>query len=245
MTYNVTISRQSDIESPRTEYSPGIMVCHHGRYELGDSNANQELVNDLEAALNAVMLLRRPELAKQGYSCLDEQIPCRKGSDILIENPYYISGYLEYQSLQAAIETYTKYASLVPASLKIIFVPLYLYEHGDISISTSRFSCKFDSGQTGWIYITLAKLNELGYRWKRLSANRLKKAIDLLTEEVFIYDQYLAGDVFQFDVEDCNGNVIDSCGGFYGSDFDSNGMKDHLSGDLWQAARTSMEHINC
>src|SRR3989304_5726596 len=35
---------------------------------------------------------------------------------------------------------------------KIIFLPLYLYDHGGITMSTGAFSCPWDSGQVGFIY---------------------------------------------------------------------------------------------
>ena len=33
-------------------------------------------------------------------------------------------------------------------------VPLYCYEHGNITVSTGAFSCPWDSGQTGWVIST-------------------------------------------------------------------------------------------
>jgi hypothetical protein len=34
-------------------------------------------------------------------------------------------------------------------------LPLYLYQHSGMSISTTPFSCRFDSGQVGWAYVTI------------------------------------------------------------------------------------------
>jgi hypothetical protein len=34
----------------------------------------------------------------------------------------------------------------------LVILPLYLYDHGGITISCSPFSCPWDSGQVGWIY---------------------------------------------------------------------------------------------
>lgn len=33
-------------------------------------------------------------------------------------------------------------------------MPLYCYEHGNITVSTGAFSCPWDSGQTGWVIST-------------------------------------------------------------------------------------------
>ena len=40
---------------------------------------------------------------------------------------------------------------LVRATDKYVILPLYLYDHSGITISTGPFSCPWDSGQVGWI----------------------------------------------------------------------------------------------
>ena len=39
---------------------------------------------------------------------------------------------------------------------------------------------------------------------------------------------YLQGDVYSFHIQDDLGNVIDSCSGFYGTDWKNNGLSDYL-----------------
>ena len=47
---------------------------------------------------------------------------------------------------------------------KYVILPLYLYDHSGITMSTSVFSCPWDSGQVGWIYAEKKKLiEETGY----------------------------------------------------------------------------------
>ena len=46
--------------------------------------------------------------------------------------------------------------------------------------------------------------------------------------EIKTYDQELCGEVYGFSIEDSDGEVEDSCGGFYGSDLNENGMGDYL-----------------
>ena len=67
----------------------------------------------------------------------------------------------------------------------------------------------------------------------------LAKVEEYLKNEVEIYDQYLTGDVYGFDlvkVSTCDEGheheeSIDSCWGFYGSDIKENGMLDNLSSE--------------
>jgi len=51
----------------------------------------------------------------------------------------------------------------------VVCLPLYLYDHGGITMNTTGFACFWDSGQVGWIYVTKEKLRkETGYSDKEL-----------------------------------------------------------------------------
>lgn len=109
-----------------------------------------------------------------------------------------------------------------------ITLPLYLYDHSGITISTSPFSCPWDSGQVGIIYITKKKIVE-EYGWKKLGKNKRKKIIEYLVNEVECYDQYLTGDVYGFraielDEDGDELEELDSCWGYFGRDWKENGL---------------------
>ncbi len=114
---------------------------------------------------------------------------------------------------------------------KYIGHKLYLYEHGGITISTSPFSCRWDSGQVGYIYVSKEKVRE-EYGIKRVTDKWKDKILSYLDNEVKEFDQYITGDVYAFEVLDEDGDVLDSCCGFFGSDFEKNGMADHIDFSL-------------
>ena len=83
-----------------------------------------------------------------------------------------------------------------------------------------------------------------------------KNAENILKGAAKLYDDWAWGDVFGFKLEECipmvkltredfeagkfeevedeeEWNEIDSCWGFYGNDFETNGMKDHLPEEVW------------
>lgn len=98
-------------------------------------------------------------------------------------------------------------------------LPLYLYDHSGITMATSPFSCPWDSGQVGFIF---APRNAEG-----LTDDSIRK---VMQSEVEIYDQYLRGDVYQYEVEERHDGEwlpMDSCSGFYGADI-SNSMDRHI-----------------
>ena len=110
-------------------------------------------------------------------------------------------------------------------------LPLYLYDHSGITMNTGGFNCPWDSGQVGYIYVSKAQIRE-EWKVKRISPKLSKTIYAVLEDEVKIYDHYLTGEVFYYNVEPLFPFSFDededSCHGFYGSDFKTNGMADYL-----------------
>ena len=111
------------------------------------------------------------------------------------------------------------------ARKRAAILPLYLYDHSGITMSTRPFGCQWDSGQVGYIYATHEAIkNELGL--KRLSKKAKQKATSILINEVEVYDQYLTGDVYGYIITDKDDNEIEegSCWGFFGYDHKESGL---------------------
>ena len=101
-----------------------------------------------------------------------------------------------------------------------VILPLYLYDHGGISMSTGSFSCPWDSGQVGFIYMDRETiLREAPGNPKILTKKAKQWATKYLEAEVEYYDHYLTGEVYGFIVEDEDGEQLDSCWGFFGYDY--------------------------
>lgn len=98
-----------------------------------------------------------------------------------------------------------------------IVLPLYLYDHGGVSISTGAFSCPWDSGQVGYIYADADTIRrEFAGKGKRITKQVRARAVNCLLTEVDTYDKYLSGDVWGYRITDKDGDDIDSCWGFFG-----------------------------
>jgi len=96
-----------------------------------------------------------------------------------------------------------------------VYLPLYKYEHSGVALNTTGFSCPWDSGQIGYIYATKEDIRK-EYSVKRISKKTKQKVFKVLDSEIKTYSQWLSGDVYSYFTKDQNGNIIDSCGGFYG-----------------------------
>lgn len=96
-----------------------------------------------------------------------------------------------------------------------IWDTVYGYEHGGRTVSTSPFSCRWDSGLLGYIAVHKDKVrSEFG--WKRITKAREQQILTYLEGEVETLAQYLEGDIYGYQVTDDEGNIIDSCWGYYG-----------------------------
>lgn len=94
-----------------------------------------------------------------------------------------------------------------------ISLPIYMYDHSGITVSTSPFSCHWDSGKLGIIAVSRDKLKAEG-----LSDKTDDEIRQYLTNEITTYDQFITGDVYGFKISDKHGDEVESCWGFFGSD---------------------------
>lgn len=89
-----------------------------------------------------------------------------------------------------------------------IFVPVYAYIHSGIVLSTSPFSCPWDSGQIGYIYVAKEDYEKHGIRDD-------EHATEILEGEIRTYSQYVAGEIIEFVVESKDGEILESLGSIH------------------------------
>lgn len=132
-----------------------------------------------------------------------------KGYNLGDKTDYRSSDYESWEELKNAI---------IENEGEVIILPLYLYDHSGITISTSPFSCRWDSGQIGYIFVSKDKIKKEGIDEDEV--------IEYLKNEVKTYDQYITGDIYRYtiyEIETCSlghqhKNVVECCGGYYGED---------------------------
>lgn len=124
-------------------------------------------------------------------------------ADIEREKQYWIDNY--------GIEELSDDELLEIIQANAVILPLYAYVHSGVTINTTGFSCPWDSGQVGWIYVTHEDII------KEFGSLDIEKAKELLKAEVEMLDMYVRGDVYGYVLEKAvDGELIDSCWGFYG-----------------------------
>jgi hypothetical protein len=118
-----------------------------------------------------------------------------------------------------------------------LVLPVYMYEHSGIALNTGGFSCPWDSGQVGYIYVSKDDIKK-EFSVKRISKKLKNRIFKIMTSEIEEFSNYLNGNVYGFIYQETtdSGEIIseDSCWGFYGSDPSENGISDHLPVPLAQ-----------
>jgi len=131
------------------------------------------------------------------------------------------SDYSGWAAMREALEKSENLAAILP---------VYLYDHSGLRMSTEPFGCEWDSGQLGWICIRRDKMADFGI--KRLTKAAKAKLEDALRSEIEEMDLYLTEGYYGFVAEekvDGEWSEVDSCWGFLGRDYKTNGMADHFS----------------
>ena len=100
------------------------------------------------------------------------------------------------------------------AERKAILLPVFLYDHSGLAMHTIGFHCPWDSGQVGFVYVTLEAVRE-EFGAKRVTKALREKAEDILRGEIVSYDAYLGGRVYGYVIER-DGEEVEACWGFLG-----------------------------
>ena len=82
-----------------------------------------------------------------------------------------------------------------------------------------------------------SKLDEGGIDLEQLKELSIQDAANM-KGEIEIYDYFIRGDVFGFQVLDEDEEVIDSCYGFYGDDFETNGLIEYVPEEFHEVLKS-------
>ena len=259
----VSVETDDTPPDPRYDYDGhiGKMMCWHRNYTLGDYKENkfadnEDFLNDLvrENIKNNTLInyvknkktsngleLRYDRHEKMwqlwGTYYLFPLMSSRDAKFGIIEEYEDVTWLVD--NIIEALPQEDKW-KLLEKHAQIIFMPLFLYDHSGITMNTCGYSCRWDSGQVGYIYTdrkTILGLKNAYYRNEKgkstkITKNNWKKAAYLWMEgEVEEYDQYLTGEVYgiieeEYDVEDDTWEETDSCWGFFNSKFGSELIED-------------------
>ena len=106
-------------------------------------------------------------------------------------------------------------------------VPLYMTDHSYLALSIVDPNDRWDSGQIGFAFLTAE--NQKDHAGAYGITDLHEASLEVLKQELKVYEGYLNGETYSIRVENVNtGEMIDSIGGFYGTDFSANGLDDNI-----------------
>lgn len=159
----------------------------------------------------------------------DYDAPSPRDQDNLSTLVCRYNGY-ELGDEQAAADTIEELRDELIARGAIVLLPLFVYEHSGITMSTGRDvlagmepadvaatgrnpfdAAGWDTSFVGFAYTTAERVTELGAPPEDAAAQ--------VEAEVEEYDRYLRGECFGYVIEDDAGEHLDSCWGFIGCDY--------------------------
>lgn len=262
--------RRIHIENDENPWNPrmeqdgniGTMMCWHKNYALGDSDKND--YKDPEDFLQDLLRQKIKEETILNYVKNGKANGIKikyNRSDCVWElwTSYYIfplegikdakfQVYSEQSELDWLIDDIIEVLpkeniwNLLEKHANIIVLPLFLFDHSGLAISTNSFNDRWDSGQVGWIYTDKETVlshcnkfqNEKGNLIKITERNWMEAAQKLLETEVKIYDSYLQGQVYgavieEYDSDSKEFDEIDSCWGFYSDNYDEEEILSELT----------------
>lgn len=122
-----------------------------------------------------------------------------------------------------------------------VFLPVFMMDHSNVSISTTPYSCPWDSGQVGVIGLTQKALKEESWDEPRAKAY-LKSSVEEL-------NQFMQGRVYRYNLEEFDTTIadyetIDSLSGIYAEDIDDawdQVVKDHLDSKMAKTVKALIE----
>lgn len=125
-------------------------------------------------------------------------------------------------------------AQNIEESYDYFSLPIYMYDHSGITINTTGFSCPWDSGKVGIIYVSVADVVK---EYGEITDEVEESVYRVLRGEIETYDQFLRGEIYCYTVEQKVNYVarvfdgskwvtrhrtewehLESCGGFYDED---------------------------
>lgn len=220
------VERDFDPASPRDDDGNiGAMFCASGKYFLGDEptlrntlDMKYTMLRDAGIPIKKVFdaakkgTLQRCKLSYDRHSRKWDLVATFNGGNGS-EGLCFSESSLEF--LEDELMTNVLVADIEEISEgRLVALPVYLIDHSGITLSTTPFQNRWDSGQAGWIWTTKEKACRVT-GIKDISQERMK---EYLESEVTRYSKYLTADVYGYIVESYGKDGwkrTDSCWDFY------------------------------
>lgn len=238
--HKINIYYDPSPDSPREWDNVATFVCEHRNYRLGDRHDIEHCVNELfEMFVPSNDIIKyfvetrqcvlkdnetfNPE-AKVGGDSFHYYYEWKTGDSV--DYILYDPEGEEYEKERAALEMADEMSlgeklDLCEKVGELVWLPIAMYEHSGITLwlgsKSSHYDSQWDCGSIGFAYVTkdTAEKEKSGWHdeqdWKTFAYKQME-------QEMRLYDDFCTGKCFGYEIEDENGDCINSCSGFIGED---------------------------
>ena len=227
--YDINIYYDSDPCSPREWDNVATFVCEHRRYNLGDVQNIEGVIQELfdkyvspENIIKKFCEIKNARLIEYNGKKYYEYNACSHAVCIPADDINYFSeDVAEFLSEREKLD-------MIEATGEIVWLPISMYEHSGISIwlggKSGHPDARWDCSTIGFAYVEKCTAEKEGALRADKSGlyNGHKSwqewAYAMMEGEMETYNQYVTGEVFGYMVEGGDGYCEDSCWGFFGTD---------------------------
>ena len=227
--FTIEIWSDDYAESPREWDNVATFVCEHRNYNFGDEHDIESAVNSLyEEYLSHKDIIKYFVKTRNAKIIEDEDGKFYEFKESEDGDTYYIDAsgtdYDIAWEMEKWFSTMEK-LKLVTDTGNVYLRPISIYDHSGISMwlggTAGHVDAQWDCSTIGFAYIEKATAEKENWSHSGKFKTWQEWANHIMEAEMNVYDEYVEGNCYGWSIKDENDDVVDSCGGYYGTDYDN------------------------
>lgn len=227
--FTIEIWRNDYPDDPRSWDNCATFVCEHRNYNFGDEHNIDSAVNELFEKYATSKAIIEYFVKTRGAKIIedeDEKFYEYTKNYSWGKSTYYIDATQSNDGIAAEMtddfSTMEK-LRLAAASGEFVWRPISIYDHSGVSIwlggTAGHVDARWDCSTIGFAYVEKCTADKEyipteEYKTWQEWANHVMEA------EMDVYDDYVEGNCYGWSIKDENDDAVDSCSGYYGTDYD-------------------------
>ena len=226
--FTIEIWRDDCADNPRDWGNVATFVCEHRNYNFGDEHDIESAVNSLyEEYLSIKDIIEYFVKTRNAKIIEDEDGKFYEFKESEDGDTYYIDASGTDYSIAWEMEKWfstMEKLKLVSDTGNVFWRPISIYDHSGVSMwlgdTSGHVDARWDCSTIGFAYIEKAAAEKENWSFSGKYKTWQEWANHIMEAEMDLYDDYVEGNCYGWSIKDENDDFIDSCGGYYGTDYD-------------------------
>ena len=225
--FTIKIWSDEYAENPREWGNRATFVCEHRNYSLGDEHDIDSAVNELFDKYATPEAIIAYFVKERGAKIIDDE---GKKYEYTIRHSwgdctYYIDAEQPEDCIAAEMaedfSTMEK-LELAAASGEFVWRPISIHDHSGVSMwlggTAGHVDAQWDCSTIGFAYVEKCTAEKENWSQSDKYKTWQEWANHIMEAEMKVYDEYVEGNCYGWCIKDENDDVVDSCGGYYGTE---------------------------